>query len=227
MPVGVPIAVDPRDGSAPILPQRTTGRSMSAQRPGGSLLRNWPMLVIILAMIAIVTAVVIMVLPTGSAKAGGKRQLMPAPAPDRMETNPDQHSQADPWANGGGGGQSPAIPAPDPQQRPDPPADPSPDPDDLFSGLTMPNMNGPVFMAMAGQACKKLKTCSNVDQSALGLACDALGRMPQPTLPAGCDSARRCMDAIDHIDCDSTSTNVNPMNMLMLMQDCTKAVSEC
>ena len=66
----VPLAVDPRDGSAPILPQRTTGHSMSAQRPRGSLLRNWPMLVIILAMIAIVTAVVIMVLPAGNSNAG-------------------------------------------------------------------------------------------------------------------------------------------------------------
>ena len=228
----VPLAVDPRDGSAPILPQRTTGHSMSAQRPGGSLLRNWPMLVIILAMIAIVTAVVIMVMPADSGGGGGKRQLMPAPSPDRMETMPDKSSQADPWAAPGDPRNQP-VPDPNgavPRVTPDPPAADdtvNPDPDDLYGGLNTPGLNGGVFIAMANQACKKLKTCSNVDQSALSIACDAMANMPLPPVPSGCDPAKRCMDAIDHIDCDTTSTNANPMNMLLLMQDCTKAATEC
>jgi hypothetical protein len=232
----VPLAVDPRDGSAPILPQRTTGHTLSAQSPGGSLLRNWPMLVIILAMIAIVTAVVIMVMPAGNNSAGGARQLMPAPAPDRMETMPDKSSQADPWAQPGDP-RNHAAPDPAPRVTPDPPSaddttnDPDPDPDDLYGGLNTPGLggglNGGVFVAMANQACKKLKTCGNVDQSALSLVCDSMAAMPLPPVPSGCASAKRCMDAIDHIDCDMTSTNANPMNMLLLMQDCTKAATEC
>lgn len=230
-PAAVPIAVDPREGSAPILPQRTTGRSMSAQRPGG-LLRNWPLLVIILAMIAIVTAVVIMVLPANSPK-GGKRQLMPAPAPDRMETMPNQHSQADPWANPGDPRNvaPPDPPAPlAPRQTPDPPGAPDPnDPDDLYGGLGAPSgggFNSAVLMAMANQACKKLKTCSNVDQSGLTLVCDQLSAIPAPSVTS-CATAQRCMDAIDHIDCDSTSANANPMSTMMLITDCTKAATEC
>ncbi len=226
----VPIAVDPRDGSAPILPQRTTGHSMSAQRPSGSLLRNWPMLVIILAMLAIVTAVVIMVLPPGdnNGGSGGKqRQLMPAPAPDRMETMPDKSSQADPWAQPGAPRNQP-NPTPAPRVTPDPPDPDVDDPDDLYGGLGGgTGLNGGVFIAMANQACKKLKTCSAVDQTALDLACDTVANMPVPPVPTSCASAQRCMAAIDNIDCDTTSANTNPMNLLLLMQDCTKAATEC
>src|SRR5580704_1213152 len=58
----VPIAMPAREGSAPILPPRPTGRSVAVARPG-SPLRSWPVVVIGLAAVAIVAAVAIMVWP--------------------------------------------------------------------------------------------------------------------------------------------------------------------
>ncbi len=227
-PAAVPAAVRAQEGSAPILPQRVSSHhNLPAQR--GSLLRNWPVLVIILAVIAIVTAVVIMVLPADK-KHGGKRQLMPAPAPERMETMPDKSSQADPWAQPGAPTRPPSgtVPAPQPRVTPDPPAAPDPntiDPNDLYGSLAQGG--GAVFLAIATQACKKLQTCSNIDQSMLRLTCDQLAAVPLPPVPQNCDAAKACMDAIDHIDCDLMSSSSNPLNMMALMKDCTRAATEC
>jgi hypothetical protein len=230
-PAGAPIAVKANEGSAPILPQRMSSQhNMPAQSRG--LLRNWPVLVIILAVLAIVTAVVIMVLPADR-KNGGKRQLMPAPAPERMETMPDKSSQADPWAQPGGpnsGARPPTGILPDPQPRvtPDPPAAPDPndiDPNDLYGSLSQGG--GAVFLAIATQACKKMKTCSTVNQSMLKDACDQLASLPLPSVPMTCDAAKACMDAIDHMDCDLMSSSSNPLNMMALMKDCTRAATEC
>src|SRR6187455_1980065 len=56
----VPIVIAPvHDASQPILPPRTTARSVKAARPP-SMWRSWPMLVIALAVVAIVAATVIM-----------------------------------------------------------------------------------------------------------------------------------------------------------------------
>src|SRR5262245_2082840 len=96
-PAAVPAPLPAREGSQPILPPRTTARSVQAQRPP-SMWRSWPMLVIALAVVAIVAATVIMVLPAGRSHAGGK--LSAPPAPERMETNPlpDKSSMIDPWS---------------------------------------------------------------------------------------------------------------------------------
>lgn len=110
-----------------ILPPRPTG----AETVPASAWRSWPVVVIVVAMLAIVAAVVIMVWPAGHS-AAGKRALQPPPAPERMDTQTppvtpkldgaQPHAQApgaaaDPWAQ----------PAP----RVDPQADPGgkPDPD--------------------------------------------------------------------------------------------------
>jgi hypothetical protein len=223
---------DPRDGSAPILPQRAQSRSMAAQGRRGSLLRNWPMLVIILAMIAIVVAVVIMVMPDDSAGAGGKRQLMPAPAPDRMDTMPNKQSQADPWGNPDDPRPHAApSPIPDPNAvpriTPDPPLAPDPnDPNDLFGQLGG-GVNSMFLLSVANQACKKMKSCPDLDSDALDIACGAFSQIPMPPVPTSCPSAQRCLDAIEHMDCDATSSTQNPLNTVMLFQDCVKAASEC
>jgi hypothetical protein len=210
---------------------------MSAQRPRGSLLRNWPMIVIILAMLAIVTAVVIMVLPADRKGGSGKRELMPAPAPDRMETMP---KGSDPWGspNGPQGHNNITPPDPDPLPRitPDPPrapSDPDPnDPDDLFGGLTGPSnplgrMNTSFFINMADAACKKLKSCPG-DQTMTNMVCDQLANFPKPSI-GSCASGQRCLDAIDKLDCDAatSSTSGNPMAMMMSVQDCARAITEC
>jgi hypothetical protein len=86
-----------------VLPQRPAGMSwthMQKQAPQSSPWRSWPMLVIILAMIAIVTAVVIMVWPSSS-RADGKNGLEPPPAPEKMNTKPTDNN-TDPWGASSG-----------------------------------------------------------------------------------------------------------------------------
>lgn len=233
IPVTIPTA---REGSQPILPQRPTSQwRMKAQRPGGGLAKHWPLAVIILAVLAIVAAVVIMVLPDNEAKAG-KRRLSAPPAPDRMNTDPmGKQSQTDPWGNpddyqpadpqGG-------VPGTVPHVTPDPPRQPDPaDPDDLFGGLggggTLGGgqMTGTFMLTMMHQACKKLQTCPSSNQATLSAVCSQFNAMPRPPVPANCAPAQRCLDAIDALDCDAGIDN--PVSALALIQDCKEAFTEC
>lgn len=224
------------DAAVPILPQRTTGRHAAAE-PRGSLLRNWPVLVIILAVIAIVAAVVIMVLPADR-KDNGRRQLMPAPAPERMDTMP---KGGDPWGPQGNNSVTPPGAQPpagtQPRVTPDPPATPPPndplDPDDPLAGIDpndpngiLPNVPTPLLMTMAVRTCQKLASCPNSDQF-LRLACDQLATMPQAPIPQSCDAAQKCLAAIDNLDCDLTTSQANPMAALQGMQECARVMTDC
>lgn len=228
----VPVIMPPphQDGSAPILPPRTTARSVAVARPH-SMWRSWPMLVIVLAVIAIVAATVIMVMPQGSKKADGK--MSAPPAPERMDMNPlpDKQSQADPW----GGGAPGSVPrAPDPQPQAPPPADP--DDDDLWGsgaggggalgggGL---GTNGANFMITAlDHACTKLKSCPDVDQSTLSSVCEAVSMMPKPPSVSGCAAAQRCLDAIDRLSC-TQAAQASPHSVFTMFDDCTRAATQC
>ena len=100
----------------PILPPRTTASQYIADVPGDerSAWRHWPVVVIVLAGIAIIGAFAVMLWPPAKA-AAGQRAIEPPPTPlDHMDTQPlppppadpkpaapvdpwtDQHSQADP-----------------------------------------------------------------------------------------------------------------------------------
>src|SRR5262249_53951747 len=95
-PAPPPLTALHEQASQAVLPQRPAGMSwthMQRQGPQPSPWRSWPMLVIILAMIAIVTAVVIMVWPSSS-RADGKNPE-PPPAPEKMNTKPSAND--DPW----------------------------------------------------------------------------------------------------------------------------------
>lgn len=233
--VVAPIAIPAREGSQPILPQRTTGRH-SAQRPRGSLLRNWPLIVIVLAVLAIVAAVVIMVLPSDNGSKGGKRQLMPAPAPDRMETNPlpNKQSQIDPWG-APDDNYAPAPPQPAPRRMPDPPQ-PSPDPndpDDIYGGLSGGSLGGSLgglsnsfMLTMFHQACTKLQSCPNAD-TMITTVCNQFSAMPRPAAPQNCPIGDRCLEEIEKLDCDMTAQSGSPLGAVYLIQSCMKAATEC
>jgi hypothetical protein len=228
----VPIAMPAREGSQPILPPRTTARSVVA-RPH-SIWRSWPMLVIALAAIAIVAATVIMIMPPGEKKHDGK--LSAPPAPERMETNPlpDQQSQIDPWSQPGTVPQAP-DPQPAPRAQPTPP-----DPDDdiwgssgggVFGGTpgggTLGGGNGAAFMITAlDHACTRLKACPGVDQSALASVCEAVAMMPKPPAVTNCQAAQRCLDAIDHLSCQAAQT-ASPHSVFTMFDDCTRAATQC
>lgn len=229
IPVVLPAA---SDGSQPILPPRTTARSIPVQR-SHSIWRSWPMLVIILAAIAIVTATVIMLLPQDDKRGEKKMSPMPGPAPERMETNPipDKQGAIDPWGGQPDPGLGNVPRRPDPRAAPQPPAQ-DPD-DDIWGGLgggigggNPWGTGGGQFMVTAlDRACKKLKSCPDVDQSMLSTICDAVAMLPKPP-PSNCAAADRCLRAIDQLDCSDASAT-SPHSVFTMFNDCTLAATQC
>ncbi|MFT3692261.1 MAG: hypothetical protein QM831_03915 [Kofleriaceae bacterium] len=219
-----------------VLPPRQTGRSMPAQSSHSSW-RSWPMLVIVLASIAIVVAVYMMVTPDHPDQ--GKHVVTP-PAPEKMETDPlpppgaGNSNGADPW-----GGHSQADPPKAPSQpitprdTPDtvpntPPPRNQAQPDDPFGGMGgfggITQGTGDVMMAAMSHACKRLKSCPNADDTMTDV-CEAVAMFPQNP-PPNCDAAKKCFDAIDKMDC-TDDLNSNPLGMVNTVQDCMKAATAC
>jgi len=191
-----------QEAAQPILPPRPSGMSwthMQRQGPTRSAWRSWPMVVIILAMIAIVTAVVIMVWPSsGRADADRKGTLEPPPAPEKMDTAPTPQAPS-------------KAPAADDPWGP--------------SGQVTPNAPGADPGAMAQVAmkhfCDRMTQCANL--GSLRTVCAAI---PSATAPS-CPAAQRCLDHIDTLSC-STSTDDDALAVVTtLMQkvpDCLDAV---
>jgi hypothetical protein len=229
-PIGVPR--DMREYGAPILPPRQTGRSINAQQPRSW--KSWPMLVIVLASIAIVVAVVMMVWPQAPTDKG--RHITQPPAPERMETDPlppagaGNTNGADPW-----GGHSQADPAPAaPRATPDPlpPSTPpqnnaDPDPIDPLGGIgALGGIAGPdIMMTAMAHACTKMKSCPNADDT-LTQVCDAVAMFPQ-SAPPSCDAGKRCLESIDKLDCNTSFDNTSPLALANQFQDCIKAATSC
>ncbi len=223
------ISPSPAPASA-ILPPRPTGRMQS--EPGRSMWRNWPVIVIVLAVIAIGAAVFLMMWPQASDAKAGSTKLPPPPAPERMDTNPlaprdpgasIPQGGADPWSKGNGG--QPAVPPPDPPVPPDPPdPDDTIDPDDLLKdpfanpggGLgtngTSPfgrmGVGGALVFAMVQRACDRMKQCPTSSAADMCKVVEqSLGQFPIPAPPASCVAAQRCLSQIDKLDLCGSSSN--------------------
>lgn len=204
----------------PILPPRPTGRMQS--EPPRSMWRNWPVIVIVLAVIAIGVAVVLMIWPPSSEAKAGTTRLPPPPAPERMDTNPMAPRApragippggADPWSKGNGA--SPAVPPPDP--------DDTLDPDDLLkdpfanpSGSLGLNTNpfgslgggGALVFGMIQRACDRMKQCPTTTAADMCKVMEqSLGQFPIPAVPASCVAAQRCLSQIDKLDLCGNSAN--------------------
>jgi hypothetical protein len=233
VPAPIPVVVaTAHEVSQPILPPRTTARSVKVARPP-SMWRSWPMLVIALAVIAIVAATVIMILPQGNKHADGK--MSAPPAPERMQMNPlpepdQKHGQNDPWAKPDPG--APAAPL-----APQPPDPDDPDDNDIWRGTpggpsggtlggggTFGSKGAQVQLEALVRACSKLKSCPNLDQSDFSAVCDAVAMMPRPPAVTGCAAAQRCYNAIDKMSCDDAS-NSSPHSVLRVIQDCAEATN--
>lgn len=242
----------PAEESRPILPPRPTGR-MDAAAPKRSLLRNWPVIVIVLASLAIATAVVLMVYPpAGTAKADSRR-LAPPPAPERMDTNPlppqggvpPKSSGIDPWSKGKPQGAQPSQPVPPPGYDDD---DTQIDPDDLSADPFNPNggaggtfdpfgglggnpfgnlgalgMQDQFMFTLVGHVCTRAKTCGN---SQLTDMCSTVDQLLQGGKAPSCAAGQRCLAKIDSLDCDVLSAS-NLLGAATLAQDCMEAIQSC
>jgi len=191
-----------------ILPPRPTGRMVTAP-PVAGWWKSWPMIVIVLAGIAIVIAVVLMVWPPGSADKG-TQTVEPPPAPERMDTNPLPPKS---------GSITPGAPTP-PTKPADPTAPKIDIPDDPDPGIGTATQ-----VAILDHVCDRLMVCGN---DAAETFCDtakeltrALGKRPGP--PA-CDAGRRCIQRIDRVDCAASAVDVQ---RLMTDPDCAEALTKC
>ncbi len=203
----VPTAMPAREGSAPILPPRPTGRSIAVAQPG-SPLRSWPVVVIGLAAVAIVAAVAIMVWPP--AKPGREtheqqHSLPPPPAPERMDSDP-LPPKSDPWAT-------------------HTQADPPPPPEDLPLKRVAPgNVAGAdMMLVVMSHACARLKGCPSADESVRDM-CDMFSQYSATAKPPSCDAAKQCLEQIDKLDCSQAAT---PSALLSTIPSCLKAETSC
>lgn len=215
-----------QDEARPILPPRPTGR-MQSELPQRPLWRNWPVIVIVLAVIAIGVAVVLMLWPPAADAKAGATNLPPPPAPERMDTNPlaprdpgagIPQGGADPWSKGNGGG-VPAVPPPDPADTIDPDdllKDPFANPGggggalsgDPFGSSNGGGGGGALVFAMVQRACDRMKQCPTTSAADMCKVLEqSLGQLPIPAPPASCAAAQRCLSQIDKLDLCGTSTN--------------------
>ena len=238
--------------AGPILPTRPTGRIRSADERGW-VARNWPVLVIILASIAIILAVVLMVLPKDEVDAGRPRSGA-GPAPERMETNPlpsqgnnavPPPSSSDPWAPPGG---TQPTPDPAPQADPDPDDQSSIDPSDPLAdpfasprggngglgglGNSLGGAQNSAALALLGNVatrlCEKAKACSD---PAVAAMCSGMSMFPVHPMPQNCPQASRCLEILDQIDvCDGSAQSITGTNFSSLMMrttECVDAITSC
>jgi hypothetical protein len=210
------------DGSQPILPPRPTGRMMTAAREGGWFSRNWPLLVIATACVAILVALVLMVVPhllTKDKDAGVKGNKL-TPAPERMDTDPlvpkDPRGSTDPWKNG------------DPKPDIDIPDDPDvKDPDDPpAGGAATLQGSGAIMMGMVRHACDRAQTCGKLDDERLKEYCEETKKWPVAPPPASCPSAQRCFNHIDQMSCSAGFDDISALTAVMhKFEDCVEAIS--
>ena len=201
-----------------------------------SALRSWPVVVIVLAMIAIVTAVVLMVWPAHKGQ-DGKHALQPPPAPERMDTNQLQETNPSaPTHPSGGGTNNGADPWSQPHSQLDPPTPPSapaapddPDIDDLSKdpfaagGPAGMHGSGMATIAMVAHLCKKLNQCGTNDVTMKGL-CDSFAHSAAPA-PSNCPAADRCIEHIDTMSCgDPSDTSLDAMSVMTQFHDCAEAI---
>jgi hypothetical protein len=227
-----PMPVPMHDGSQPILPPRPTGRMYAtSSAPATSWWKSWPLIVIVLAGLAIVTAVILMVLPPGGSSDKGvikdKGSLAPPPAPERMDTNPLPPSQpappraGDPWSNGGTQGKTDPLPKRSPDI--DIPDDPDPGVGNPGGSLGGINGTGAMMMAMMGHACSRAASCGALD-STLKQYCE-LTKIPTGTPPT-CAAAKRCLQHIDEVDCSTKFDDLSALQSVTYkFQDCVEAMS--
>ena len=220
--MAVPIAMRSDDpASAPILPPRPTGRMQASGTSSSTTWKSWPVVVIAIAVVAIITAVILMVWPPGSSTKADAKTLAPPPAPERMDTNPLPPSNGpsgsvDPWKT------KPIDPPPPP---PDIDQITPPNLADPFRGR-MPSQNNALGLmsAILQKTCDRLASFPNATDQTIKMMCDA-GRLAVPSAPPpSCSAAQRCLATIERLPCDDLDP-ASTLGMVQGVQDCIEAMS--
>ena len=220
-----------------ILPPRPTGRMPQAASPRTAWWKSWPLIVIVLAVLAIVTAVVLMVWPPGkSAAAEGEptKANKMLPTPERMETNPlppkDQPpaKSGDPWNDNNQPGARIDIPDdPDDDLAGGTPTPPPP-PGRPSTGRSSITGSGAVMLEVSLHFCDRAATCSNDDM--LKALCDQTKssmKLFDVQPPTSCASRTRCLQHVDTLDCTVDFSMSGLTQLTTKVQDCVEAVTRC
>jgi len=218
-----------------ILPPRPTGRLHSPSAPRASWWKSWPLIVIVLAVVAIVTAVVLMVWPPGKSTAadGGeqtKGKLLPAP--ERMETNPLPPKDLPPARSDNDDNNNNNN---KPGAKIDIPDDPD---DDLAGGTTPPPTGRPGRSAITGgnavmlevplHFCERAATCANDTMlQALCAQTKSSMRLFDVQPPTSCAARTKCLAHVDTLDCSFDFSARSLTQLTTKVQDCVEAITSC
>jgi hypothetical protein len=203
--------------------------------------KRWPVIVMVIAGVAIVGAVAVMFFLPPSAGAD-THTLKPPPAPERMDMNPIAPPSSDPWGPGGTGTPQPHAQNNVPRRYrdplpPDPSADPA-DPDDLtlkdpfndpLGGLGAARLAaGNNFgMQILSHACDRLASCGNVDQT-VATYCQAMKAMTGAhAAPPTCAAAKKCLEHVDALDCSTQTDMAAVAGLMTQLPDCIDAITRC
>lgn len=232
----VPAIVMPEE-SAPILPPRESAHGMPAQGTH-STWRRWPIVVIVLAGLAIVGAMVVMFwLPPSSGGNADSHGLKPPPAPERMELNPIPPPNSDPQSADPWGAPQPQAPrAPHAQRAPITPDPIDPDPfasnggpvDPFGGGAPLGGGGNLDFVATFGRhLCDRLTQCGNSSDEVTSY-CNLMKAMPAPGAAPTCASAKKCLDHVDTMSCTLQGNDAAALSALVTqIPDCLDAITRC
>lgn len=182
------------------------------------------MIVIGLAVVAIVAAIVLMVLPKkGTAAPRTINKALHVPAPERPEPDPlppdrglapkDDPNTRPPLPN-----LSPPAPDVQPPSPPLDPDDPQADPFAMGGRHTDAMLN-----AIMQRSCARLSACGAANPGLAGV-CDVLSRSPSPPPPT-CAAATRCLESIDRMSCDDLSDMSSMSGMMGTAVACAEAMN--
>ncbi|MGE0546919.1 MAG: hypothetical protein AB7R00_07665 [Kofleriaceae bacterium] len=218
---GRPHLVALPNAAVPVLPSAQSHEPHADVRP--SLSSRWPIFVIGIAVVAIVTAVVLMVLPKkGAAAPRTINKAVHIPTPERPEPNPlppdrglapkDDPNTRPPLPN-----ITPPAPAPVLPEAPIDPDDPQADP------FAMRGNANAMLSAIMQRSCARLRSC-NVDNPGLAGVCDILSQSPSPPPPT-CAAATRCLESIDRMSCDDISDMSSTSGLMGTAVACADAMN--
>jgi hypothetical protein len=215
-----------------ILPPRPTGRQYATAAPRAAWWKSWPLIVIVLAVLAIVTAVVLMVWPPGKSAAEGEptKANKMLPAPERMETNPlppkadlSPTKPSDPWNDNQPGAKIDIPDDPD-----DDLAGPTPPPGRPAPGRSTITGAGAVMLEVSTHFCDRAAACSNDDLlKALCTQTKDSMKLFDVQPPTSCASRTRCLQHVDTLDCTVDFTMSGLTQLTTKVQDCVEAVTRC
>lgn len=200
-----------------------------AEAPRASWSSRWPLVVALIAVIAIVASVALLLFGTGDGKKKDRGvRRFDGPAPELTPTDPLAPQVTPPAPPPNPGQPHAGGIAPDPSQ-PDPVPGTPPTPPPSARPRTGPPTVSEFFTAALDTACQRMTTCSADDQVA---AYCTMARQQLPQLGQSLDSlcpdyngaaAADCLDAVSRFPCPSGT--IDPMTMgdtLMGLSGCQK-----